>query len=401
MHRSPTYTFVLALGLLCGVTASAYAQSRWFEDATDSHLPQDAELHSLDVSFSDVDDDGDLDAVVAAEHAPNRLYVNDGAGRFTNREGVFGDGAYDTEHVRTADFDGDGHPDAIFAAEDDRHHQYFLGRGDGTFENVTDRLPERSEGNALDVGDVDGDGLPDVVVGNTGEEPQNFLWFNDPENPGHFLDVTESRLPGEPDQTQGVDLEDVDGDGDLDLAIGNEVPPNRLLVNDGSGQFTDASDRLDLSVPLHTRQVIAFDATGEGRTDIVFCNLTSNGGGWEKDPQTRLLIQDGDGQFVDESGARLPGNNFSTYACTHMDPDDDGDEDLILSTIGIPGWSPLQARVYENDGNGHFTDVTHEVLPDQTVGRHWGTDVGDVNEDGREDLFIGGFGTQARLLIGQ
>ena len=400
MHHS----LLFAAGLLfaMGFLSAAYlpTASPWFRDVTTTHLPQTPELHTLDVAFADVNGTGMLAAVIAVERGANRLYINDGKGRLTKRDGAFGAGAYDTEHVRTADFNGDDISDAIFVAEDDGHHQFFLGLGDGTFQDVTERLPARSEGNALAVGDVDDDGRPDVVVGNSGEDGQNFLWLGDPERPGHFIDATASHLPEVNDDTQGLALADLDGDDDLDLVVGNETPPNRLLINDGSGRFTERSERIDLPVPLETRQVLAFDATGDKRPDLVFCNLTSNNRGWDKDPQTRLLVQADAGHFHDETDTRLPDNRFSTYACTHMDADDDGDQDLLLSAIEIPGFEPMPVRAYENDGSGHFTDVTAEVMPEETAGRSWGTAVGDLDGDGMEDLFIGGFGTQARLLLG-
>lgn len=401
MDRTHVISFTLSIAVLLSAAAYLPSASPWFRDVTATHLPQAPEIHTLDAAFADVNGDGALDAAIAVEGGANRLYLNDGEGRLTGQEGAFGEGAYDTEHVRIADFSGDGIPDALFVAEDDGHHQFFLGTGGGAFRDVTERLPAQSEGNALAVGDVNGDGHPDVVVGNTGEEGQNFLWLGDPERPGYFLDSTASHLPQVNDDTQGIALADLDGDQDLDLVFGNETPPNRLLINDGRGRFSEQSERLDLPVLLHTRQVLAFDATGDGRPDIVFCNLTSNGDGWEKDPQTRLLVQGEDGQFTDETGPRMPGNNFSTYACTNLDADDDGDQDLVLSAIDIPGFEAMQVRAWANDGEGHFTDVTAEAMPEETVGRSWGTAVGDLDGDGVEDLFIGGFGTQARLLLGR
>jgi hypothetical protein len=264
---------------------------------------------------------------------------------------------------------------------------------------VSDRLPARSEGNGFAIGDVNNDGLPDVVLGNSGERGQNFLWLNDRHRPGHFIDATKTHLPVVNDATQDIALADLDGDGDLDMVVANEVPPNRLLLNDGQGRFADVSDRLQLPVELHTREVHVFDATDDGELDLLFLNLTSNARGRDKDPQARLLVNDGRGRFIDETARRLPTNTFSSWGGAVVDFNDDSHPDLIVGAIEVPGFKPLQARAYGNDGKGNFKDVTSDVMPATTVGRSWSMAVGDLDGDGKDDVFIGGWGTQARLLL--
>ena len=388
-------------------TAQEPTNGTTYRDVTETHVPTAPDLHALDADLADVDDDGDLDVVVAVEGGANRLYLNDGEGRLSYREGAFGTTGHDSEHVVTADFNQDGHPDAIFVAEDDMAHTYYLGGPGGEFTDATDRLPARSEGNGLDVGDVNGDGLPDIVVGNTNgsrggqqRSGQNFLWLNDPARPGYFIDATAENLPAVEDDTQDVTLADLDGDGDLDMVVANEVPPGRLLLNDGSGRFTEHADRLELLVPLHSRQAHVFDATGDGHPDILLLNLTSNAGAWEKDPQARLLVNDGRGYFRDETEGRLPANRFSVWGGTPVDFNHDGALDIVLGPIEVPGFEPRPVRAYANDGSGRFQDVTEEVIPSETAGRSWGMAVGDLDGDGVEDVFIGGWGTQARLLLG-
>ncbi|MDZ7694348.1 MAG: VCBS repeat-containing protein [Balneolaceae bacterium] len=240
---------------------------------------------------------------------------------------------------------------------------------------------------------------PNILVGNTGEENQNFLWLNNPDRPGHFIDATEDGLPQIADNTQGIALADLDDDGDLDMVVANEDPPNRLYLNDGNANFTDHSDRLELVTPLETRQVYVRDFTGDGSLDILFFNLTSNAGEWEKDPQIRLLVDNGEGRYVDESAERMPENKFSVYAGAPVDLNRDGSLDLIFGPIEIPGFSPMQYRAYINDGKGNFTDQTDAYIPDQSTGRGWGMAVGDLNGDNLNDILVGGWGTQARLLM--
>ena len=400
--------------LLCVQAGSAKPQSSpspvrssTYVDATATHVPAAPHLHALDAAFVDVDRDGDLDVVLAVEYGPNRLYLNEGKGRLVWKQGALGTVRHDTEHVRAADFNRDGFVDLVFVAEDDQFHQLFFGDGKGGFTDMSERLPRRSEGNGLAVGDVDGDGLPDIVVGNSAEPhgssprrpPRNFLWLNDRARPGHFIDATESHLPANTEDTQGIALADMDRDGDLDMVVANQTPPNRLLLNDGKGRYRDASDRLEIKVPLETREVHVFDANGDRKPDILFFNLTSNNHGWDKDPQTRLLINDGRGRFRDQTAKRLPAHRFSSWGGLIVDFNHDGAPDIIASAIDVPGFKPLQLRAWQNDGKGRFSDVTAAVIPATTVGRSWSSAKGDLDGDGKDDLFIGQWGTQARLLL--
>ena len=408
MSRTAIFAFLM-VGAMPGQAQNEAASTLMFDDVTDTHVPVSKYLHALDVALVDVDGDGDLDAVLAVEMGPNRLYINDGQGRFTWKQGALGTKAHDSEHVLSADFNRDGYPDLIFVAEEDHAHQLFLGGPGGVFTEASDRLPKMSEGNGLAVGDVNGDGLPDIAIGNSAEDRpgkprasgQNFLWLNDPRQPGTFIDATATHLPAYEDDTQDIALVDIDGDGDLDMVVANESPPNRLLLNDGKGHFREASKGLQLLTPMETREVHVFDANADGRPDILFLNLTSNNKKWDKDPQARLLINKGRGKFRDETKTRLPANRFSSWGGMVMDFNHDGHPDLIVGAIDVPGFKPLQLRAYANDGKGRFSDVTVTVMPATAVGRSWSMAKGDVNGDGVEDLFVGTWGTQARLLLGK
>ena len=119
-------------------------------------------------------------------------------------------------------------------------NRLYLNDGTGTFVDATaSRMPTDPDNTqAVACGDVDGDGDPDLVFGNFGTAFQNRLYLND--GTGTFADVTAARMPMDTDLTAAVAYCDVDGDGDPDLVLGNRGQ-SRLYLNDGTGTFTDAA----------------------------------------------------------------------------------------------------------------------------------------------------------------
>lgn len=365
-----------------------------FEDVTDSHVPTRALGGlSMDAHSADLDDDGDLDLVIANEHRPNILLVNDGSGHFSDGSDRLPAADHDSEDVGIADFDGDGDLDIVVVTEDDTVNEYYLNDGSGSFTDAGDRWPVTGTSNAVIVADITGDGAPDILVGNNG---QNAALVND--GTGRFTDETEARLPAREDVTQDIELGDVDSDGDLDLIVGNE-DDNRLLLNDGSGRFEDAPAE---AVPLRdaaeeTREADFGDVDSDGDLDLLFANVQLFVEG--ADPQNRLLINDGSGHFSDETSTRLPADTLRALDGDFVDVDEDGDLDIVTANVRVSGdIRDAPYRVFLNDGSGQF-ERADTILPEGTLGRGLDIEAADYDGDGHLDLYLASRGTVDRLLL--
>ncbi|MEM7203355.1 MAG: VCBS repeat-containing protein [Planctomycetota bacterium] len=247
------------------------------------------------------------------------------------------------------DVDGDGDADLIvgnanFAGEPNR---LYLNDGSGTMIDASGQLPSVVDiTHALALGDVDGDLDLDLIVGNHGalsSGAQNRLYLND--GAGMFVDAT-PQLPGSNDITRDLGLGDLDGDRDLDLVVAN-AGADRLLLNDGAGIFADVSQpRLPAASQRLTFAVALADVDADGDLDLAFgdANIFM--------PQTnRLYLNDGAGTFTDAS-AQLPADADYTVALVFGDVDGDGDPDLVCGNDRFE-----RNRPYLNDGLGLFTDA--------------------------------------------
>lgn len=254
-------------------------------------------------------------------------------------------------------------------------------------------MPVTGTSNAVVVADINGDEAPDILIGNNG---QNNVLIND--GIGHFRDETAARLPALEDVTQDLELGDVDGDGDADLVVGNE-DRNRLLLNDGTGVFTDVSkERIPLrEAPEETREADFGDVDGDGDLDLFFANTAA----FVENalPQNRLLLNDGTGHYADATD-RLPADDDRSFEADFLDINQDGDLDIITGNSNNPnfqGKSPF--RVLLNDGEGNFGDGTAEVLPAGTEGSGFDAEFADFNGDGQPDLYLSSRGTSDLLLF--
>ncbi len=325
-HMFVSVSVVLAVGSIVPTAADAAQQPITYQDVSATNLPLGTlGNNSMDAKPADIDGDQDLDLVIASEFRPNVILINDGNGVFTNESAArIAQPFHDSEDVGIADFDGDGDLDIIFVSEDDQTNEFYLNDGTGVFTDAGDRIPVTGTSNAVLVTFINADSFPDIVIGNAG---QNVVLIND--GNAQFTNETAARLPVNLNVTQDLEWGDVDGDGDGDIVEGNENG-NRLLLNDGTGVFTDATvGRLPLpGSGEETREADLGDIDGDGDLDLFLANVTFGQGA---PSLNRLLVNDGTGVFSDVSAANLPAIQQNTVDGDFVDIDCDGDLDIVTA----------------------------------------------------------------------
>ncbi len=193
-----------------------------------------------------------------------------------------------------------------------------------------------------------------------------------------FRELVRTVLPPATSGAQCIAVGDVDGDGDLDLALGQPSGVVRLYLNQCGGVFRDETLRFGVAPPGAVQGIAFADLDRDGRLDLVVATAV----------RVRVLMQRG-GTFRDESATRLPAASDNSRAVVVFDADRDGDLDLFLPNLG-------QDRLYRNDGAGLFTDATATTLPADVDDSRAAVAV-DYDLDGAVDLLVGNNGRD-RLL---
>ncbi len=339
-----------------------------FEDLT-QRAGLAGQLGGLNLVQTDYDNDGRPDVFVMRggweTAARNSLLRNNGDGTFTDvteRAGLAGH-AHRTHSAAWADFDNDGWLD-VFLAHEFTWSRLMRNRGDGSFEDVSERagIRFRSLAKGVVAGDVDNDGWQDLYVSNFGE--RNLLYRN--LGGGRFEEVARERGVAEPYYSFTTWFFDYDNDGWLDLLVVTDVPtveeqareylglPQRgetlrVYRNLGGGRFEDATRALGLARVVPTMGANFGDIDNDGWLDFYlgtgapsYAILTPN-----------RMFRNREGRaFVDVTKATGTGHLQKGHGVAFADFDNDGDEDVFASLGGAFLGDKYQDALFENPGHG-------------------------------------------------
>ncbi|MCZ6596619.1 MAG: FG-GAP-like repeat-containing protein [Planctomycetota bacterium] len=349
---------------------------------------------------ADVDNDGDLDIFIAdgdgfsspGTKRQNVLIIN----QLEIAPNTFADESVARLGVHlsngkmaiTGDIDDDGWIDAMYcnAFGTDRNSLYvnqgLANPGFFSFEGVARGFATLADSGGGMFGDVDNDGDLDALLCNDyidGGSSTPRLYFND--GLGFFTEDA-AFAAGAPAKNAQMDvhLVDIDNDWDLDFfgpnRANNPSGNHYLMLNDGNGNFTDASSL----VPNATSNVYeaeVSDLDGDGDVDMFFISLAAGGGfspGGEG-PVTNNLVPSGSLTFT--AGSDVGGDDDNEVAL--LDYDNDGDLDAIIGSLGS------REKMLRNEGPDNFVidNSVIQAIGDSTLD----LTVLDLNNDGAYDIF--------------
>ncbi len=268
------------------------------------------------------------------------------------------------------DVNGDGIPDLVITNQFSSSVSVLLGNGDGSFRAHQDftvgALPF-----SVAVADLNGDGNADIITANKVDGTVSVLLGN---GDGTFMPQHTFLVGLRPG---GVTVADVNGDGTPDLVVSN-YGDNTISVLLGNGDGSFQGQRVISTGSTPTKVAVA-DVNGDGVPDL----LTADYG----DDSVAVVLGNGDGSFQGHQDFRA---GHGPYALTVSDVNGDGKPDVVTANYGAGTVSVLLGN-----GDGSFAahqDFTAGSLP-------YSVAVADLNGDGRPDIVAANFGSNSVSVL--
>ncbi|MFO0892785.1 MAG: FG-GAP-like repeat-containing protein [Isosphaeraceae bacterium] len=332
------------------------------------------------IALGDVDNDNHLDMVTAsANYSSFAVRLGLGDGSFGDPT-TFSDGNGDNvTQVVLGDVNDDGNLDLIaatlYGGDVNRSVTVWLGNGDGTFQSPVGYwagIYNRS----VAVGDVTGDGMPDIVTVN--EAYSDNLYVLPGNGDGTFGAAVVYTVGANP---WDVALADVDGGNGLDIVSANysgaynDGQSVTVLLNQGDGNFGAG---IGYFAGYDNNAVALGDVNGDGAPDIVTTNEYSN--------TVAVLLNNGDGSGTFGAPSFYSVGGFYVRSVALEDVDGDGSDDIATASLYNPSFSAGGISVLVNQGGGTFgalqiVDSTSGVID---------LAVGDLDGDGHPDVVTAG-----------
>ena len=371
----------------------------------------------------------DLANQPGSQPSGDRLFRNQGDGTFKDMSdlaGIAGRRGYG-HGVAVGDYDNDGHADLFVTRW--RAYTLYRNRGDGTFENVTDRSGlggDRDWPTSAAFADLDNDGDLDlyvchylrwdakhpVVCGRTaGTSPEtgpaklpgycmphlfasmpDHLFRNDG---GRFIDVTDhAGIVDHDGRGLGVVAADFDDDGLVDLFVSNDATANFLFRNIGNFRFQEVGAASGVACNAHGAYqagmgVAVGDFAGQGRLDLAVTNFYGE--------STTYFRNLGRGVFADETaaiGLAAPSRFLLGFGAAFLDVNNDRHLDLMTANGHVSDERPdfpyaMPAQLFMGGADGRVTEASGVGVRSLQVPRvARGLAVGDLDNDGRTDVVL-------------
>ncbi len=303
--------------------------------------------------------------VVATDLDSIWVFLGDGKGGFEVPIEIFIEAASEPWHVATGDVDGDGVTDIVSANRDGNHVTVHIGNGDGTFEEPPRFVPTSPRPYDVDLGDLDGDGDLDMVITCNNNGGPVEIRYND--GAGGFDDLVQLFPSGGDQEPFNSTLADLDADSRLDIAIVNSDSRNISVMLNGGNRDFDLVSRAGLGDD--PKPIVSGKINDDDHLDLVVANYN--------DASIAVLLGDGEGNFT-QRGTFPAG--VLPREITLMDLNGDDLDDVVVA--GGRGTDFVVSYLATPDGS--LTSPVNIA----TGPRPNSVDHGDFDEDGNVDVIV-------------